>query len=199
MQTGTEVIATQRRWMRICIATCVFTLLGACNLTFFFPPLSAPDGTAPVVGGIVDTRPMFGKSIGPDGAEIGDFLLATCGCGDWRILIRDANGAQQQCAIRYYASGDYSPAGEIAFFGEANALKVLGSVDQTTGAADGDLDVDLFRRRFSATRRETHTDDIEACILCHIGSDPIYPQPPEHPAYVEGVTNCFECHDVVIE
>lgn len=174
-------------------------LVAACNVTLFLPPLTAPDDKTVVVGGIVDTRPMFGKTIGPDGAEVGDFLLATCGCGNWRVLIQDADGQQAQCIIRYYASGDYSSDGDITFYGEGDALKVLGVINQTTGDASGDIDVDILRRTFTGARREAHTDDIEACILCHIGDDPIYPQPPEHPAYVEGVTNCLECHDVVIE
>ncbi|MCB9856646.1 MAG: hypothetical protein H6818_13270 [Phycisphaerales bacterium] len=179
-------------------ALCV-AIVGACNVTFLLPPLAAPQDTTPVVGGIVDTRPMFGKTIAPDGAEIGEFLLATCGCGDWRILIQDADGRQEQCAIRYFTTGEYESEGDIAFFGDEDTIRALGVVNQTTGDASGDVDVDIFRRRFSATRREVHTDDIEACILCHIGSNPIYPQPPEHTPYIEGMTNCFDCHDVVIE
>ncbi|HPF41405.1 MAG TPA: hypothetical protein P5081_22580 [Phycisphaerae bacterium] len=189
----------RRRRLAILCAVTGVGLIGACNVAIFLSPLAIPDGESPVAGGIVDTRPLFGRSIGADGAELGDFLLATCGCGDWRVLLKDESGDQRQCAIRFFTSGEYSSEGEIQFFGEEGSLKVLGTVDQSSGAASGDADVSLFRRRFSATRRETHTNDIEACILCHIGDDPIYPQPPGHPEYVEGETNCLECHEVVIE
>lgn len=180
-------------------ALVLIAYVAACNVTYWLPVLAPPIDGTPVPGGIADTRPMFGKTRAADGAAIGDFLLATCGCGDWRILIQDADGRQAQCAVRFFAAGAYVSEGPIAFYGEEGALRVAGTVDQTSGLATGDVDVDIFRRGFDAQRGEAHTDEIESCLLCHIGEDPIYPQPDSHPPYVEGVTDCFDCHTVVID
>lgn len=173
-------------------------LIAACDAVSFLSPLSLPDGLSRVSGGVADARPFFGKSFDAADQEMGQFLLATCGCGDWRVLLKDSNGDQRQFAVSFYDTGEYDPMGEVTFFGREGDVGALGTVDQATGATSGQVDLPVFRRRFSAERRETHSNDIEACILCHIGDDPIYPQPETHPAYVEGVTNCLECHTVVI-
>lgn len=172
--------------------------LSACDGLAIFAPLMLPDSYSRVSGGIADGRPFFGKTYDALNLERGDFLLATCGCGDWRVLIRDDDGRQKQFAVSFYDTGEYDPAGEVVLFGREEELAALGAVQQSDGTATGSLDLSIFRRSFSAERRETHTNDIEACILCHIGEDPIYPQPEGHPVYQPGVTNCLNCHEVNI-
>lgn len=179
-------------WLTIVLA------LPACDAVSFLSPLALPDGLTRVKGGVADARPYFGKSYDAANNEIGRFLLATCGCGDWRVLLKDNNGDQRQFPVSFYDMGEYDPQAAVTFFGRDGDLAALGTVEQADGTAVGDLDLPIFRRTFAADRRETHENDIEACILCHIGDDPIYPQPPTHPAYEPGVTNCLECHEVVI-
>lgn len=186
--------STRRSWWLALL--CGFV---GCESLAFLSPLTLPDGLSTIPGGVADGRPYFGKSYDGFNTEKGLFVLATCGCGDWRVLVKDDDGSQVQFPIRFYTSGPYDPAGEVTFFGEEEGMAALGTVDQNTGATTGSVDLQLFRRRFTAERRETHTNDIEACIICHIGTDPIYPQPETHPPYVEGVTNCLQCHEVVIE
>lgn len=174
-------------------------LLPACDALSFIAPLALPDGLSRVSGGMADNRPYFGKSFDAGNGELGQFVLATCGCGDWRVLLKDSNGDQRQFAVSFYDTGTYDPDGEVTFFGREGDLAALGTMHQGDGAAAGQIDLPVFRRTFSADRRATHTNDIEACILCHIGENPIYPQPDTHIEYVPGVTNCLECHEVVIE
>ena len=47
----------------------------------------------------------------------GDFLLGTCGCGEWKVLIRQKDGTQAQADVRFYSKGDYSPTGSVKFSG----------------------------------------------------------------------------------
>lgn len=173
------------------------TLLLACNT---FPLLlGPPDGTSVVTGGISDTRPYFGKMYCPGGTEVGDFMLATCGCGDWRVLLSPSDGSpQRQWPVQFYSTGDYQATGDVAVFGEDGTNAARGTVDQTLGATSGQLQTGLGFRNFSATRGDAHSLEIQACVLCHIGDNPIWPRPEDHPTYVPGVTDCFECHEVVI-
>jgi hypothetical protein len=172
-------------------------------------PLTLPTGLSPVVGGIADQRPYYGKfKAAPDNSE-GDFLLATCGCGDWRVLMSTADGKQWQFPVRFYSTGDYQPTGDVKVFGQSDTEALLGTVHQDPGLTDGLSDHNTIALKFSATRGETHTNDASACVKCHIGDNPIRPQPPNHPSRCAGgVTtgcftvdppNCLSCHTVVIK
>ncbi len=63
--------------------------------------LTPPMGLSPVVGGIADLRPYFGKFKGALDNSEGDFLLATCGCGHWRVLMSTPDGKQWQFPVRF--------------------------------------------------------------------------------------------------
>jgi hypothetical protein len=183
-------------------------------------PLTLPTGLSPVVGGIADQRPYYGKfKAAPDNSE-GDFLLAACGCGDWRVLMSTADGKQWQFPVRFYSTGDYQPTGDVKVFGQTDTEALLGTVHQDTEAllgtvhqdtrlADGLSDHNTIALKFSATRGETHTNDASACVKCHIGDNPISPQPLDHPSRCAGGVstgcftvdppNCLSCHTVVIK
>lgn len=175
------------------------TLFVACNAVPSLVPLAVPEGQR-VTGGIADARPMFGKAIRPlDSVEVGAFMLATCGCGDWRMLLQKTDGTQYQLPVDFYADGEYIRSGPVAVFGQEESKAALGQVDQDTGIVAGDLDIDGERLQFSAQRGESHSLEIQACVMCHIGENPIWPRPPTHPAYVPGVTDCFSCHTITIK
>jgi len=172
-------------------------------------PLTLPTGLSPVVGGIADQRPYFGKfKAALDNSE-GDFLLASCGCGDWRVLMSTADGKQWQLPVRFYSTGDYQPTGDVKVFGQSDMEVLLGTVHQDTGLTDGLSHHNTIALKFSATRGETHTNDASACVKCHIGDNPIRPQPPNHPSrcaggvttgcFTVGPPNCLSCHTVVIK
>ena len=156
-----------------------------------------------VQGGITDARPYFGtmSSVAWNGAEqpAGDFMLATCGCGDWRVLLTEADGSQTQFPVSFYTDGPYVPTGSVTVFGREGENAARGTLDQDAGSLTGDLELSQNRRQFTAQRGEAHGSDVQACVKCHIGENPIFPQPPGHIPYVPGVTNCFECHTLNIQ
>jgi hypothetical protein len=161
--------------------------------------IEEPSDKQIVLGGIADTRPYFGKLRTTEGIDEGDFLLATCGCGDWRVLITRADGAQSQVAVRFYSEGDYSPSGPVTFFGADETTRTLGTVDQDAGTAAGDIEALALRHAYSGHRGQAHAQEIQACTMCHIGANPIWPQPPGHPPYIPNQTDCFTCHTITIE
>lgn len=173
------------------------------------PLLTLPTGLSPVVGGISDQRPYFGKfKVVPDNSE-GNFLLAGCGCGDWRVLMSTADGKQWQFPVRFYSTGDYQPNGDVTVFGQTGTESLLGTVHQDAGLADGLSGHNKIELKFSATRGETHTNDASYCVKCHIGDNPIRPQSLNHPSRCAGgmttgcftvnPANCLNCHTVAIK
>jgi len=172
-------------------------------------PLTLLSGLSPVVGGLADQRPYFGKFKGaPDNSE-GDFLLATCGCGDWRVLMSTADGKQWQFTVRFYSTGDYQPTGDVKVFGQSDTEALLGTVHQDAGLTEGLSNHNTIVLSFSATRGEAHTNNAFFCVKCHIGDNPIRPHSLDHPSRCgDGVTtgcftidppNCLSCHKVVIK
>ena len=189
--------------------TLCFVILGIFAITAANAPLMLPSGLSPVVGGIADQRPYFGKfKAAPDNFE-GDFLLATCGCGDWRVLMSTADGKQWQFPVHFYSTGDYQPTGDVTVFGQTDTEALFGTVHQDAGLTDGLSDHNTIPLTFSATRGETHSNAASPCVKCHIADNPIWPQPPNHPSRCAGgVTtgcftvdppNCLSCHTVVIK
>jgi len=175
------------------------TLILACNALPVIIPLTEPEGNT-VVGGIADVRPYFGRTVRPlTSEEAGDFLLATCGCGEWRVLLQNDDGTQYQFPVSFFANGDYSLSKPVTVFGSEEDKVALGEVDQEAGVVSGNVDLNRERLRFSAERGDSHALEIQACVLCHVGDNPIWPRPPTHPVYVPGVTDCFSCHTITIE
>lgn len=177
----------------------VLIILVGCTV---FPTLTAPSADLkPVVGGISDTKPFFGnyKIAGSD-ASSGIFLLASCGCGDWRVLFKPDDGSPQtQFPIIFYSSGDYTPTGAITVFGqdEASGRAVSGSVDQDNGLFFGKSQLGLTLEDIAGLRSSIADQSVDACGLCHIGDDTIYPLPPTHPQkYRTNPRVCLECHSV---
>jgi hypothetical protein len=162
-------------------------------------PLEEPTDLTVVIGGIADTRPYFGTLKMDDGSDEGEFLLATCGCGDWRVLVKHADGAQAQTGVKFFSDGEYSTAGKVTFYGTKDGNAVRGIVDQDAGSASGRTDALDRLVSFKGTRGDAHSQAVQACVLCHIGDDPIWPQPAGHPVYVAGQTDCFSCHSINIE
>jgi hypothetical protein len=164
---------------------------------------------SPAVGGITDQRPYFGKfKAAPDNSE-GDFLLATCGCGEWRVLMSTADGKQWELPVRFYSTGDYQPTGDVTVFGQTDTVVLLGTVDQDAGLAEGSSVHNTIALKFAAKRGEAHTHDASTCVKCHVGDNPIRPQSSDHPSRCAGAVttgcftidppNCLSCHTVVIK
>jgi len=171
--------------------------------------LRLPTGLSPIVGGIVDQRPYYGKFKATSDNSEGDFLLASCGCGDWRVLMSTADGKQWQFPVRFFSTRYYRPTGDVKVFGQSHTETLLGIVHQDTGLTVGLDDHNTIMLIFSATRGETHNNVVSVCVKCHIGDNPIRPQSPDHPPRCAGgVTrgcftvdppNCLSCHTVVIK
>ncbi len=175
-------------------------LLIGCNIfpaSFILPP---DPSLITVVGGISNTDPFFGtfKLANAPDVQMGEFLLASCGCGDWRVLFRPSDGSPQtQFPVRFYTAGEYSPAGTVAFHGLEDYYAAAGTVDQDGGGCDGKAELALSRYLMNAQRASAHNQAVEACGLCHIGEDSIFPLPPTHPQkYKTDPHICFECHSV---
>lgn len=175
-------------------------LLAGCNNWFSVVPKEAPANQKVVIGGLPDQRPFFGKVERMIDGQTGDFLLATCGCGEWRALVQMTDGSQWQLPVNFFTeSGLADLTSDAQVYGREEDKALLGLVQAMDGHLTGDTEKAMFNYRVDAFRGETHTTDITACVRCHIGDDPIFPRPPTHPVYVPGVTNCFDCHEVNIE
>lgn len=171
----------------------------ASNISALFAPTAPPAGTTIVAGGIASSQPFFGKLRDARGDEVGDALLATCGCGFWRVLAQMSDGSQFQLTVQYYATSPYVPTGMVEVFGNEDGRTISGTVDQDAGVFDGDLYARDGIKTIRAQRGNSHEQAIQACVLCHVGDDPLFPRPPTHPPYVPGQTDCFTCHTVTIQ
>jgi|CXWL01.1.fsa_nt_gi hypothetical protein len=182
-----------RRWIWL---TVVLLAVG-CNV---FPAFIAPPTGNVVPGGIADTRPLFGRArlVDPNGTDVGLLMIASCGCGDWRMLMKPDNGSPQtQFTISFYSEYDYRTTGEVMFFGQKDGKAVMGTIDQDSGLATGHFQNDAEQLLYAAIRTDAHEQEVDACGLCHIGDDPIWPLPPQHnKKYLTNPRVCFECHTV---
>ena len=181
-----------------------FTLLvlitGCGALQTLVPIPDSPLGLKPIVGGPADQQPYFGTVKNARDGSTGDFLLATCGCGSWRVLVQKQDGsAQWQLPVRFYSpDGADQPVGDVTAFGREQDNALLATLHQVDGQMEGRTEHGAATFRLSAVRRETHTDDAQACVLCHVGDNPIFPQSSQHPAFTLDPPNCLSCHTVVI-
>lgn len=185
--------------MKRCVLfTSVLVLFGCPPAEVFQIDSPSSDKTL-VPGGIGDTRPYFGAFKTFDGGQtVGDFMLASCGCGDWRVLVRGTDGSQTQFVAGFYMAGAYSPTGEIDVFGEDGDQAIYGVLNQDSGVLAGRVRALGFEAVIDADREDAHELSVTACILCHIGDDPIWPLPAEHTGNSRinqaGPTVCLECH-----
>jgi hypothetical protein len=181
------------------LALGLLVIVVGCNL--FPSALTPPEGLTLVPGGISNTQPYFGnyKLAGADVSR-GTFMLASCGCGDWRVLFKPDDGsAQTQFPIQFYSLGDYKPTGSITIFGQddLSGVAVSGTADQDGGLFTGQSQAGLSLSDIAAMRGDAHELSVKACGLCHIGDDAIYPLPPWHPPkYKTNPLVCLECHSV---
>ncbi len=161
--------------------------------------ITQPTETNLVIGGLNNLQPYFAKLQSPDRSlpDMGDFLLASCGCGDWRVLIRPTNGAPQvQFPVRFYSNGPYQPTGEVAVFGTDDDKGFSGRLNQDSGQVAGNALNGAMAAYIDGLRSDPHVGQtVDACIMCHVGDDPIFPLPPTHPQkYKTNPRVCLECH-----
>lgn len=177
------------------LATLLFII--GCNVAPIL--LTPPPDINPVVGGISDTQPYFGRvALGDKGIDnSADFLLASCGCGDWRVLIAPDDGSpNMQFRVLFYSEMEYTPTARVEVFGHEEPLGLRATLDQEAGKLEGWLVLGERLDYLRADRGVNHTDSADACALCHTGEDPIYPQPVDHPPFELDPANCLDCHSV---
>lgn len=157
-----------------------------------------PAELQPVLGGPSNVQPYLGrlKAMDAAGTEIGDFLLASCGCGDWRAVMNYDDGTlRHQFKVRFYSEGDYTPDEPITVFTQEELVGLMGTVDQSGGTAGGEIVFGRTRLAFDSARGDNHNATAQACEYCHVGNDPIFPLPDTHPKrYLEERNICLECH-----
>lgn len=158
-----------------------------------------PEGTA-IVGGIADDRPYFGALKMPPGFDVWKFMLATCGCGNWRVLMSTRDGGQRwQFPVQLFTSrAPYDLSEDVAVFGHDGEDPVSGTLSQSSGRFSGVARRGIGRFAFDSRCAENHANDASACVKCHIGDDPICPQPNGHPHFELDPPNCLTCHQVGI-
>lgn len=176
-------------------------LLAVVGCTVFPPSITKPTDMSTVPGGLSDVRPFFGnyKLAIPGAGNEGLFLLASCGCGDWRVLMKPDNGSRHlSLPVQFYTPGEYQPTGMVEAYGDENYTQVRARVDQDGGVVTGQvLNAGINVKEFTAARTSQHQQPVEACGLCHIGEDTVYPLPSWHPQkYRTNPYVCLECHTV---
>ncbi len=168
----------------------------------------APDPTVPaqtspqMLGGLSDARPFFGrvsKAISPS-QEVGDFALASCGCGSWRAVVLSDDGHEHTQVDVQFRTADgtevLTPSSTVVFSGERSGIAIEGTVNQASGTATGRMRIVQDELVFSAVRSEAHTARTSTCLMCHTGDDPLWPLPSWHPVYQKNPPNCLICHPV---
>lgn len=184
-----------------------FVMLGlaviivGCNV---FPTfITQPDGLNIIPGGIANTSPFFGSfklaaSDSSAASPLGVFMLASCGCGDWRVLLRSTDGTtQRQFPVQFYSLGEYKTTGVVTVYGESEGELVSAQLDQDAGLVMGRSTNTFGNTDVAALRGSAHDQEVDACGYCHLGDDPIWPLPPQHPPkYKTNPRVCFECHSV---
>lgn len=164
-----------------------------------FPFIAPPQNMTVILGGPAATQPFFGRFRPAEGgAEVGDFVLASCGCGDWRaVLAADDGTAPEQFPVRFFTAGDYVPTGSVVVYAEEDTRALSGTIDQDQGVVEGRARLDVRRYTFAATRSTDHGAAVRTCAFCHLGADPIWPLPETHPPdYLRDPTICLDCHSL---
>jgi hypothetical protein len=185
MQTGQLAI----------IAVCL--LIGGCGVVS--PFILPPDGLSQIIGGLSDARPYYGRVSPADLPDqpVGDFLLASCGCGEWRALVTlDDASPRASLIARFYTPADDTQSVVVTVHGDDGTNALRGVVESDKGESSGRVAIGASQLSFQATRGESHTDSADTCVLCHIGDDTIWPLPETHTTQVLiDPPNCLDCHE----
>jgi len=178
----------------------VLPLLTGCNSWFSVVPKDPPANQKVVIGGLPNQGPFFGKIERMIDGKTGDFLLATCGCGEWRALFQLEDGSQWQLPVNFYTeTGLADLTSDSQVYGREEDRALLGLIQELDGHLTANTERGMLNYRVDAYRGPTHTNDANTCVRCHVGDDPVFPQPPNHPAFQLDPPNCLMCHTVEIE
>jgi hypothetical protein len=162
------------------------------------PTVNAPPGGATLTSaGLDETRPYVGRLKDPSSPDrdLGDFVLAYCGCSCWRVMISRADGTvRTQLLVHFSPQGTSESTAEVVVQGEAEGSIVTGTVNQNTGLAKGRALIGPYAMIFAADRNQERMDQSDTCIMCHLGEEPIWPLPSEHPEYQVAPPDCLSCH-----
>jgi len=175
-------------------------LLAGCDAWFSVVPKEPPANEKVVIGGHPNQSPFFGKIERLIDGQTGDFLLATCGCGEWRALFQMTDGSQWQLPVNFYTqTGMADLNSDAKVYGREEDRALMGFIQSLDGHLTADTERSMLNYRVDAYRGPTHSDDATTCVRCHVGSNAVFPQPPTHPAFQLDPPNCLSCHTVVIE
>jgi hypothetical protein len=155
------------------------------------------DGTSSAVATLEETRPFVGrvKEVGNPDQELGDFVLAYCGCTCWRALfIHDDGSVRTQLLVHFDPEGDGEATSEVVMEGKAEGGLVSGIVDQSAGLTEGRAVIGPYAMTFAADRNQQEIEQIDTCIMCHFGERPVWTLPTSHPEYLLDPPNCLSCH-----
>jgi hypothetical protein len=185
-----------REMKRMLLGLLVAAVTG-CGAT---PEADAPSSQAPpVMHGLKEIEPYFGQlreAESPD-QEVGEFMLALCGCDCWRVMmLRDDGTVRTQILVEFSPlAGSQSP-DEVVMRGEVDGAILTGTVDQEIGSAEGHALIGPYAMRFAARRSEDEADEVRTCVACHVGAEPIQPLPAQHPGFQLDPPNCLTCHSL---
>lgn len=136
-----------------------------------------------------DRHPYVGVLRLADGTEVGPVHLSTCGCGDWRGYV-ELDGARLLGRLIFPGY----PLDLTDFHTDPDDdLGIVGKFHDDRRAAYGQLRHDGLVGRFNA-ERDTESNPLGGCLLCHVGDDAPTPLPDTHRS-VEADTDCLICHE----
>ena len=162
------------------------------------PVANVPSAEAPLIlVGLDQTRPYFGQLKGVDSPdrELGDVMLAFCGCKCWRVMMsRDDGAVRTQVLVHFNPQAGRESTDTAIMQGGDDGIILNGTVDQVTGSAEGRVLIGPYAMVFSAGRSEQPTHQVQACMVCHVDDEPLRPLPAGHPKYETGPPDCLTCH-----
>ena len=182
------------RW--IGLASFAAILVGCGSLPFVNMPST---GAPPILHGLEETRPYFGqlKEAGAPGEELGDVMLALCGCKCWRVMVlRDDGAVRTQFLVHFALQGEGESPTEVLVQNEDDEGILRGTVNQDTGLAEGRMLIGPYAMVFAANRSEEDADQVKTCLACHVAEEPLRPLPTGHPEYQTSPPDCLTCHSL---
>jgi hypothetical protein len=145
-------------------------------------------------------QPYFGrlKSLDEPALDVGEFMLARCGCECWRaMIIREDGAVRTQILVYFRRTSSQAEAGdEYAIVGAADGVTITGSVWYDEGQTSGRMVLGPYAMVFEAQRSDQEADLVVTCTKCHFGEDPIRRLRADHPPYQESPPNCLKCHSL---
>lgn len=164
------------------------------------PAANVPStGAPPILDGLEETRPYFGRLKGVDSPdrELGDIMLALCGCKCWRIMIsRDDGAVRTEVLVHFSPQAGREATDTVVMQGGDDGVILNGTVDQVIRSAEGRVLIGPYAMVFSAGRSERPTDQVQTCMVCHVDDEPLRPLPAAHPEFETGPSDCLSCHPV---